>query len=542
MPPANKTAKELLSSKFDWNTPGLKFKGCLKYVGPAEVAPSNPGSPSSENQEETVEVTEDLLEDAVQETVDEEEEAEIDLTPADGWAAGEVYIDSRLNGSENGYANENAKLNMPNYRDASPLDYFLHFLPLDHFKAIINNTNVHGRNALGGSWVDITFPEYMKWLSLLTIMTVVHHCDRDAYWKKGKGFIYLTIDFSDYMSQNRFNAIMRMHVFEEPSRAKQIDDSLYQIHASIQVFNDHMPSCLTPGKYLVIDESMNQWLGIGMSNLKVPRKPDPIGQEFKTLADHHTFCVLRIDTVSDPKAKEYDDEGMRQLTATVKRLVKPWFAMLTELGLYSIMQVAKRRYWPRGMPATDIVEHTDSETGSYFIMRNQQRGMFVCAFRHLKVKAFISSCETTRLTSSVDAANNLRDNMISCHDVISTERWEMRFISFLLGICEANAFAAYRVFSNDETDAQDVERVIRTSRSNARHTLVSAYDPESKKRKRRLCSSCKEAGRVTKDSKKFEEACTCDTSTILCDEYFLKHYTDFSNAQSYLNNFLQPCE
>ncbi|KAK4518209.1 uncharacterized protein ATC70_001561 [Mucor velutinosus] len=88
-----------------------------------------------------------------------------------------------------------------------------------------------------------------------------------------------------------------------------------------------MPMCISPGKYLVIDESMNQWLGIGMPNIKkVPGKPHPIGQEFKTLADCHTSCILRMDTVSDPVSKEFDDEpGMKKLTATVnKRSVQPW--------------------------------------------------------------------------------------------------------------------------------------------------------------------------------------------------------------------------
>ncbi|CEP16615.1 hypothetical protein [Parasitella parasitica] len=201
---------------------------------------------------------------------------------------------------------------------------------------------------------------------------------------------------------------------------------------------------MTPGKYLVFDESMNQCLGIGMANL------------------------------NDPRPEEYDsDESMRKLTATMKRLVKPWFSTgRTD----SIMQVAKRRYWPRSMPTTDVVEHTDIEPGSFFTMKNQQRGMFVTSFRHLKVKAFISSCGTTRLSGScavepkgkikqfarpaaidgyekhkslVDAANNLRDNMICYHDVISSEQWERRFFDFFLGMCEANAFAeftAYHVF------------------------------------------------------------------------------------------------
>lgn len=88
-----------------------------------------------------------------------------------------------------------------------------------------------------------------------------------------------------------------------------------------------MAKRITLGKYLVIDEFMDQWLGTGIPNLKkVPRKPRPIGQELKTLVDNHCYCILRIDTVSDPCPKEFDkDPGMKNLTATVKRLVKPWF-------------------------------------------------------------------------------------------------------------------------------------------------------------------------------------------------------------------------
>ncbi|EPB90330.1 hypothetical protein HMPREF1544_02856 [Mucor circinelloides 1006PhL] len=242
-----------------------------------------------------------------------------------------------------------------------------------------------------------------------------------------------------------------------------------------------------------------------MPNLKkVPRKPHPIGQEFKTLADRHSYCILQMDTVSDAVSKEYDNKpGVKKLMATIKRwLVKPWFgsgrtviadswfgsspdmtAMLSDLGLYSIMQVTKRRYWPRGMPVTDIVEQLEPAHGSHhytMMKKNSDSGtIFVCSYRDRKVKAFISSCGTiSRLDgqrtsvsfgslevaanrpdvvnkyethkSSVDAANNLRDNKISYHDIISTERWEMRFFEFFfLGICEANAFSAYRVFNEN---------------------------------------------------------------------------------------------
>ncbi|OAD01501.1 hypothetical protein MUCCIDRAFT_112951 [Mucor lusitanicus CBS 277.49] len=99
------------------------------------------------------------------------------------------------------------------------------------------------------------------------------------------------------------------------------------IRSTIKIFNEYLAKCVVPGRYWVIDESMNQWLGgERMPNLKkVPRKPHPIGQEeFKTLADRHSYCILQMDTVSDPLPKEFDnDPVMKKLTATVKRLVKP---------------------------------------------------------------------------------------------------------------------------------------------------------------------------------------------------------------------------
>lgn len=311
-------------------------------------------------------------------------------------------------------------LNLPNARNASPLEYFLYFLPLQHMHRIVMNINIRARIVSSG-WSDLTFNEYMMWIALLTVMTVVRHSDKKAYWRQGSTHFMMNINFTLYMSHKRFLDIMRMHVFEVYSKTEQQRDPLYQIRSTIAAFNQHMPECVTPGMYLVVDESMNQWLGTGMPNLKkVPRKPHPIGQEFKTLADHHTYCILQMDAVSDPVSKEFDNElGMRKLTATIKRLTKPWFGsgrtviadswfgspdmttILSGLGLYSIMQVCKRRYWPRGMPETDIVEQVEPEIGSYYTMKKDSSSskLFVCAYRDQKVKAFVSSCGTTRLSS-----------------------------------------------------------------------------------------------------------------------------------------------
>ncbi|KAG2215201.1 hypothetical protein INT46_001477 [Mucor plumbeus] len=80
----------------------------------------------------------------------------VDLTPTDGWTIGDVFVDSRLCGES--YQQSNAKLNLANSRNATPLDYFLFFLPRDYFQSIINNTNLSARN-IDSSWKDLTYQE-----------------------------------------------------------------------------------------------------------------------------------------------------------------------------------------------------------------------------------------------------------------------------------------------------------------------------------------------------------------------------------------------
>jgi hypothetical protein len=205
-------------------------------------------------------------------------------------------------------------------------------------------------------------------------------------------------------------------------------------------FNDHLSEPLFPDKYLVVDETINQWLVTGMPNLKkVLRKPHLIRQEFKAVANYDTNCLSCLDTVSDPCAREYDnDEGVRNLTATVKRLVKPWFGsgrtviadswfgspqmitMLSGLGLYSIMQVTKRRFWPRGMPSVDIVSQLESPYGSSYTMHKfdgQGNKFFLCAYRDQKAKALVSSGSTTRIAGERHFVDNSRQVVIKRSEV-----------------------------------------------------------------------------------------------------------------------------
>lgn len=100
---------------------------------------------------------------------------------------------------------------------------------------------------------------------------------------------------------------------------------------------------------------------------------------------------------------------------TFCRLTKPWFysgrtviadswfgspAMIRELTtfrLYSIMQVKKRRYWPRGMPEHDILQELGPTFGNYVCYKSTVDDLFVTALRDRQPKVVISNCGVTTL-------------------------------------------------------------------------------------------------------------------------------------------------
>lgn len=260
----------------------------LKYEGPrtAPVAVREPVAVSRiiEEEEESSEEEEQQVE------REEEEEVAGPSSSRDCWTMGPVGMDTRLT-SANGYKHR-SKFLLPNCRTASPADYFLFFLPMDFINnVVIPNINAYAMTIVD-NWVEITFLEYITWMALLTNMTVLNHIDKRAYWHMGSSHLFPIVNFSEYMSFDRFNLINQWHIFEIPDGVAEITDTLYQIRRFLAEFNTTLSKALEPGKYLCVDESMNQWLGKGMPNLKkVPRKPHPIGQEYKTLADHDTYLM-----------------------------------------------------------------------------------------------------------------------------------------------------------------------------------------------------------------------------------------------------------
>ncbi|ORZ18434.1 hypothetical protein BCR42DRAFT_390558 [Absidia repens] len=117
---------------------------------------------------------------------------------------------------------------------------------------------------------------------------------------------------------------------------------------------------------------------------------------------------------------------------------------------------------------------------------------------------------------SVDISNNRRDNLTNFHDVMRSQRWELRCLASFLGVAEADAFSAFKYFTPEGEDvlhttfrwrlAESLKRHIAelregrrvdpmatrsSSTSETNHSLVPIGKTKSNKPIARQCTICK---------------------------------------------------
>ena len=136
---------------------------------------------------------------------------------------------------------------------------------------------------------------------------------------------------------------------------------------------------------------------------------------YHTLGLHWGLEVVYFTTTN---REGVDANGDRSIVSTVKRLCAPWWyttvrtiispilgfgspemaRKLYDLGLRSIMQVAKSAYWPREMPINDIVQALGPEYGDVrsMVSPNARDPFYVVTCRDLKCSnALVATCSTT---------------------------------------------------------------------------------------------------------------------------------------------------
>ncbi|KAJ8652095.1 hypothetical protein O0I10_012282 [Lichtheimia ornata] len=418
----------------------------------------------------------------------------------DQWRDDEIVIDRRF--IDLGYMQQ-PQLTLHDIASKTPLDMFKHFLPMDYIgEHVIHAINANAAAMSIQYWKTLTIDEYLLWIGLWTAMVLIPLSDRAEYWSTTPTFLRMSpLNFGRWMPKRRFDSILQAHTLEHPDVISSSRDPLVAIRAFVDAYNDNLVTAMIPGRTMTIDESMNQWLGkvSRMPNVKkIIGKPHPVGQEFKNIADASTNIMLRLD-ISEKKQEGKKFSNLGLVPGCMLRLTEPWFATgrtivadswfgspasvaaLRKKGLYSILALKKRKYWPRNVPS-DIIDNLPSIYGSHVckVKTIDDVPMFVAALRDRKPQCLISTCSTTlpgsvvshivkdnnqsrRVTfqrpvvfdeyhaakGAIDINNNIRDNMASYHDVIRSQSWQHRSFAFFLAVAEANAFLAWRAFGSE---------------------------------------------------------------------------------------------
>jgi len=271
-----------------------------------------------------------------------EEPAECDEdTPLDDvlakiqWTdAGVVSSDPRL--KDHDPASFEPDLRMPKKEENNLLDWWLHWFPKSlvlKIVAAINNNAASIKFPANGRWKLLSAGEFLRWMGLWLLMSVYKANPRREYWRGRPGF-------GKYMAEKRFDAIMT--AFALPKYQKNHDgwgghmgkkmkhDKMAGCRKFLDLLQDRWSEAITPGGWLVIDESMVAWLGvlIKMPGWKViKRKPHPFGLEFKTVCCCVTGIMINFEAQEGKDIMKHARhiKLLNKSTAWVMRLMEPWF-------------------------------------------------------------------------------------------------------------------------------------------------------------------------------------------------------------------------
>ncbi|CAG8652452.1 15302_t:CDS:2, partial [Cetraspora pellucida] len=284
--------------------------------------------------------------------------SEVDLTTTVKWREQSVKIDQHAIHPTYSHA---CKINIVSINLASPYTIFHRYLPINYIEQnVIKSINLCGRKNL--NWVDININEYMTWLGLWVLMSIIPMSNRRFYWKTQDTHPLLLFNFQRWMSILRFEQIVSHYTLIMPNELEISDssDPLFSVHSFINAFNTNLDEAVIPGSMLCIEESMNSWLGTKNKipgHRKIPRKPHPVGQEWKTLADGLTNIIIQLEPCKD-KEIEKNNSGHTVIGDSWFSSPKLCIALM-QSGLYSIFHIKKRRGWPINYPQ-DMVEKLDS--------------------------------------------------------------------------------------------------------------------------------------------------------------------------------------
>ena len=416
-----------------------------------------------------------------------------------------------------------------------------------------------------------------------------------------------------FMSYKRFKLITKSLSYTNVS-APTYHDKYWQVRQMLQAFNDNMARIFLSSWVICLDESMSIWHNKFTCPgwIYCPRKPHPFGNEYHTACCGKSNILFSLELVEGKDRPrqlmtEFDNLGGKTV-GLLLRMLKSYFASgkyvvldsgfcvlkgiieLRKRGLFACALIKKRRYWPT-LVARDAMQqyfhehyvgNIDAVAGTLngipynlwcmkepdYVMRMMATGGALLANKNCKeatrswMQDGIEKLAKFKYAKpfdwhfkyrhAVDDHNNLRHALPSIEDGWRTIRWENRVFSFVLAVCEINAYLFLRYFVCSNWAKDDVPTLLMFRRKLAWelinnqwigrqeravnvqidevHSLLMAPKHARKYRNRRWICDAKSAYQQymcsTHCGKKIRTFCACSPGVWICTACHVNHVID----------------
>lgn len=169
--------------------------------------------------------------------------------------------------------NTTQQINVNSETCRTPRDVFKLFVDQDIIDLIVTETNRYASQKVNAegvksksrlkNWSDTNSDEMYKYFGLIICMGLVRIPSVVLYWSKND--LYHNKFICSKMTRDRFLLLLQHIHFNNNENLNASNDRLFRIRPILDHLNDKFQSILTPGKNLVIDESMIPWRGrLGM--------------------------------------------------------------------------------------------------------------------------------------------------------------------------------------------------------------------------------------------------------------------------------------
>ena len=362
-------------------------------------------------------------------------------------------------------------------------------------------------NANVAGFTHVTDAEMYIFLGLFILRSLVPDGSRRSLWKSSTDsdgrVLWGPPDFSQWMSRNRFDHILRFFSVHAPN-AFDATDPWYMVRPLIDAFNANRREVVFAGWLLVVDELMSAYQGQNMPHLSyVIRKPEPLGCEMKCLCCGVSGIMLFLE-IQEGKQRMANKPYVHELAATAactKRMVvgggftgtsrvvlgDSWFASfktaraLREIGVYFIGLVkTATRNFPMHALRT-LVATADAHRGDHAVMQTEINGDRYIAVGWMRSNkrpnCYIASCGVTLPAAKracvkrhdqhgnvenfefdrpslvqtyssacglIDNHNMLRQGILKLEKKWVTQQWWIRVITTVIGICVTDAWLAFK--------------------------------------------------------------------------------------------------